>query len=192
MKILLKMRILFSALGVALLLCGCSAEEMERLLGLDKPKEAVFMISFHREVTYPRGNLQSEMPMHMPNGVSRVLERYPMMSSHYIIDAAAKPVPGKEGFYRIFLRPDLKGKMMWMQLTAQARNEPVAVLLDGIYFGEFRPRSVSTGEEVWVELPLDVDTARARMIVKYANDNYRFFNGNKRDDAHKLFPDDNF
>ena len=38
MKILLKMRILFSALGVALLLCGCSAEEMERLLGLDKPK----------------------------------------------------------------------------------------------------------------------------------------------------------
>lgn len=186
------MRILFSALGVALLLCGCSAEEMERLLGLDKPKEAVFMISFHREVTYPRGNLQSEMPMHMPNGRSRVLERYPMMSSHYIIDAAAKPVPGKEGFYRIFLRLDLKGKMMWMQLTAQARNESVAVLLDGIYFGEFRPRSVATGEEVWVELPLDVDAARAQMIVKYANDNYRFFNGNKRDDAHKLFPDDNF
>ena len=82
--------------------------------------------------------------------------------------------------------------MMWMQLTALSRNEPVAIMLDGLYFGELRPREVSTGEETWVELPLDVDAARAQQIVKYANDNYRFFNNNKREDAHKLFPEDNF
>ncbi|MBR7145313.1 MAG: hypothetical protein IKD10_10260 [Lentisphaeria bacterium] len=192
MSRLSELRVLLFAFAAACFLCGCSAEELERLLGLDKPKEAVFMLSFHREVAYPRGNLQGEMPLRMPNGVTRVLERYPMMSSHFIIDAAAKPVPGKEGFYRIFLKPDLKGRMMWMQLTALSRNEPVAIMLDGLYFGELRPREVSTGEETWVELPLDVDAARAQQIVKYANDNYRFFNNNKREDAHKLFPEDNF
>ena len=186
MSNVLKLRVLFSAAVAAIILCGCTVAEMERLLGLDQPKEAVCMLSFHREIAYPRGNLQGEMPIHMPNGVDRVLERYPMMSSHYIIDAAAKPVPGKEGFYRIFLKPDLKGRMMWMQLTAMSRNEPVAIMLDGRYFGELRPRDVATGEETWVELPLDVDAARALHIVKFANDNYRFFNGGKRDEQKNL------
>ena len=184
MNILLKMRFLLAALAAAAVLSGCTVEEMERFLGLDQPKEVICMLSFHKEIAYPRGNL--------PNGKRRVLERYPMMSSHYIIDAAAKPVPGKPGFYRIFLRPDVKGRMMWMQLTALSRQEPVAIMLDGIYFDELRPRDVYSGEEVWVELPLDVDAARAQQIVKYANDNYRFFNGGKREDAHKLFPEDNF
>ena len=192
MSLVAKIKLLLCSVAAVFVFCGCSVEEMERLMGLDTPKEAVFMLSFHKEVAYPRGNLQGEMPIHMPNGRTRVLERYPMMSSHYIIDAAAKPVPGKAGFYRIFLKPDLKGRMMWMQLTALSRNEPVAIMLDGMYFGELKPREVSTGEEIWVELPLDVDAARAQLIVKYANDNYRFFNGGKREDAHKLFPDDNF
>ena len=192
MSRLSELRVLLFAFAAACFLCGCSAEELERLLGLDKPKEAVFMLSFHREVAYPRGNLQGEMPLRMPNGVTRVLERYPMMSSHFIIDAAAKPVPGKEGFYRIFLRPDVKGRMMWMQITALSRQEPVAVLLDGTYLDELRPRGVYEGEALWVELPLDIDGARAQQIVKYANDNYRFFNGGKHEDAHKLFPEDNF
>lgn len=192
MKYLSKLSVLLFALAAACFMCGCTVEEMERMLGMDQPKEAVFMLSFHREVTYPRGNLQSEMPVHMPNGKTRVFERYPMMSSHYIVDAAARPVPDKEGFYRIFLKPDLKGKMMWMQLTALSRQEPVVIMLDGLYFGELRPREVFSGEEKWVELPLDVDAARAQQIVKYANDNYRYFNNNKRDDAHKLFPEDNF
>ena len=192
MSIASRVKVLLSAAVAAVMLCGCTVAEMERLLGLDMPKEAVFMLSFHREIAYPRGNLKSELLLHMPNGKTRTLERYPMMSSHYIIDAAAKPVPGKAGFYRIFLKPDLKGRMMWMQLTAMSRNEPVAIMLDGLYFGELRPRQVSTGNETWVELPLDVDAARAQQIVKFANDNYRYFNGGKREDAHKLFPEDNF
>ena len=192
MDIALKLRMLLCASAALFVLCGCTMEEMERALGMDTPKEALFMLSFHKEINYPRGNLQGEMPIVMPNGRNRVLERYPMMSSHYIVDAAAKPVPGKEGFYRIFLRPDVKGRMMWMQVTALSRQEPIAVLLDGVYMDELRPRDIYDGEALWVELPLDVDGARAQQIVKYANDNYRFFNGGKREDAHKLFPEDNF
>ena len=41
---------------------------------------------------------------------------------------------------------------------------------------------VGKGNEIWLELPLDVDTVRAQNIVKYANDNYRFFNGGNRED----------
>ena len=183
-----RMMLVISA-AASTLLCGCSVEEMEKLLGLDVPKEALFVLSFHRNVAYPHGSLQAEQPLTLPDGSSRVIERYPIMSSHNIIEIAARPVPGKPGFYRLFLRPDQKGRMMWMQLTVQSQHEPSTIMLDGIYFGEFRTANIGKGVEKWVELPLDVDTVRAQNIVKYANDNYRFFNGGHREDPSVLFPD---
>ena len=42
--------------------------------------------------------------------------------------------------------------------------------------------TVGDGTEKWVELPLDIDAARALNIVKNANNNYRFFNGGSRED----------
>lgn len=164
------------------LLSGCSVEEMERMLGLDVPKEALFVLSFHRQVNYPRGNLQAEQLVPMNDGSSRIVERYPLMSSHNIVEISAKPVPGKEGFYRLFLRPDQKGRMMWMQLTVDSQHNPAVILLDGLYLGDFRTVQIGRGNEIWLELPLDVDAVRAQNIIKYANDNYRFFNGGQRSD----------
>ena len=179
---------LTAAAAVALILGGCTLEEWEKALGLDVPDEALFVLSFHRNVDYPRGNLNAEQPLRMPDGTTRIVERYPSMSSHQIVEVSAKPVPGKPGFYRLFLRPDQKGRMMFMQLTAQCLHESAAVLLDGIYLGEFRASAVTSGNEKWVELPLDLDAARAQHIVKYANDNYRFFNGGSREDKDIIFP----
>lgn len=168
-------------------LSGCTIEEIERALGLDVPKEALFVLSFHRSVVYPRGNLQAEQIVLLPDGSSRIVERYPLMSSHNIVEVNAQPVPGKPGFYRLFLRPDQKGRMMWMQLTVEAQHDPATVLLDGLYFGDFRTVQVGKGNEIWLELPLDIDTVRAQNIVKYANDNYRFFNGGNREDKSDPF-----
>lgn len=182
-----KVVFLAAACAVMTLMCGCSVEEMEKFLGLDTPKEALFVLSFHRGVIYPRGNLQGEQPVPMPDGTSRIVERYPILSSHNILEIAAKPVPGREGFYRLFLRLDQKGRMMWMQLTAQSQQESSTILLDGIYFGEFKTIRVGKGNETWVELPLDVDAVRAQSIVKYANDNYRYFNGGSREDKLTTF-----
>ena len=171
----------------AAILSGCTIEDVEKFLELDVPKEAKFMLSFHRDVVYPRGNLQAEQPLQMPNGRTRIIERYPILSSHNIVEIQGKPVPGKEGFYRLFMRLDQKGRLMWMQLTAQAQHESMAILLDGTYFGEFKTVTVGRGSEDWVELPMDIDAARALHIVKFANDNYRFFNGGRRDDRKVLF-----
>lgn len=165
---------------------GCTLEDIERALELDVPKEAKFMLSFHRDVVYPRGNLQAEQTLLMPHGRTRIIERYPILSSHNIVEIQGKPVPGKDGFYRLFMRLDQKGRLMWMQLTAQAQHESMAILLDGTYFGEFKTQSVGKGSENWVELPMDVDAARALHIVKFANDNYRFFNGGRRDEQKVL------
>ncbi len=161
---------------------GCEVADIEKFFAGDVPKDARFVFSFHRVVNYPRGNAQAEQPLRLPDGRTRIIDRYPIMSSHNIVDIAAQPVPGKDGFYRLYFKPDQKGRMMWMQLTAQSQHEPATVLLDGIYFGEFNTAQVGTGSEIWVELPLDVDGARAASIVKYANDNYRYFNNGAKDD----------
>lgn len=170
-------------------LSGCSISDMEKALGLDKPKEALFVISFHRPVAYPRGDLKAEQMLRLPDGKTCFVERYPMASSHNMINAVARPIPDKEGFYRISLQPDQKGRNMWIQLTAQFRHEPVIVLLDGMYLGQFKSTKVYDGTEKWVEMPLDVDAVRALNIVKYANINYRFFNGGSRTDKYELFPE---
>ena len=186
-----KYRFLLIVLAASLMstMCGCSAQEWEDFLGLNQPSEALFVLSFHRPVAYPQGDLQAELALRTPDGRTRFVERYPIMSSHTIIEASAQPVPGKDGFYRIFLRPDQKGRMMWMQLTAQSQNENTAILLDGVYIGDFKTIKVGTGTEKWVELPLDIDAARALNIVKYSNDNYRFFNGGSREDKNLVFPE---
>ncbi len=171
------------------LLCGCEFKDIERALGLDMPTEAIFVLSFHRDVIYPRGNLQAEQPLRMPDGRDRIIERYPILSSHNIVEITPQPVPGKEGFYRLFMRLDQKGRMMWMQLTAQNQESSAAILLDGMYFGELKDVEVGKGNEKWVELPLDVDAARAQSIAQYANENYRFFNGGSREDRTLVFPE---
>ena len=71
---------------------------------------------------------------------------------------------------------------MWMQLTADSQHIPAVILLDGLYLGDFRTGQVGQGNEIWLELPLDIDAVRAQNIIKYANDNYRFFNGGQRTD----------
>lgn len=180
---LLRSLVLWSVVGmIGLCTSGCTVDEMASFLGLNNPDEALFVISFHRKVSYPRGNLQGEQLLHLPDGREVIIERYPLFSSHQVVEVAAQPVPGKAGFYRLHLRPDQKGKMMWMQLTAMSRQDQVYILLDGIHFGEFEAASISRGNERWVELPLDVDAARALNIVKYANDNYRYFNDGAKDD----------
>lgn len=185
-----KIRSLFlvALAGAITFLCGCH-EQWEEFLGLDMPTEALYVLSFHRDVIYPRGNLQAEQPLRMPDGRTRIIERYPTLSSHNIVEISAQPVPDKPGFYRLFLRPDHKGKLMWMQLSAQSQHEASAILLDGMYFGDFRTIEVARGNETWFELPLDVDAARALEIVKYANNNYRFFNDGHREDRAILFPE---
>ena len=184
-------RTLFTLLSAAALLLfnGCTLEEIEDFLGTNMPSEALFVLSFHRPIAYPRGNLQSELLVRMPDGTTKFVERYPQMSSHHIVEISAKPVIGNPGFYRLQIRPNQKGRAMWMQMTAQYQHEPAIILLDGVYLGEFRSSQLTNEASTWVELPLDIDGARALNIVKYANDNYRFFNGGSREDKNDILSD---
>jgi len=168
--------LLLAALG---LFCGC---EMEKLFDGDVPKEAKFMISFHDVVKYPRGNANIERALPLPDGGTIIINIIPFMSSRNIVEIAAKPVPDRPGFYRLFLKPDQHGRTMWIQLTAQFRHRPAVIVIDGNYYADFTPTTIGDGSESWIELPVDFDAVMAKYLVKYANDNYRFFNGGASED----------
>ena len=162
--------------AAAAVLTGCDADALERFFGLNKPKEAKFMISFHNEVKYPRGNSNIEQMIQMADGTTRIINVLPFMSSRNIVEISARPIPGKEGFYRLSIKPDQRGRTMWIQLSAQFRHSPALLLIDGVYYAEVQPTTITDGSEDWVELPVDFDAVMAHYLVKYANDNYRFFN----------------
>ena len=162
--------------AAAAVLTGCDADALERFFGLNMPKEAKFMISFHNEVKYPRGNSNIEQMIQMADGTTRIINVLPFMSSRNIVEISARPIPGKEGFYRLSIKPDQRGRTMWIQLSAQFRHTPALLLIDGVYYAEVQPTAITDGSEDWVELPVDFDAVMAHYLVKYANDNYRFFN----------------
>lgn len=164
------------------LLCGCETADIEKLFNGDVPKEAKFVISFHDVVKYPRGNASVEQVLALPDNKTVIINTIPFMSSRHIIEIAAQPVPGREGFYRLFLKPDQHGRTMWIQLSAQFRHRPAVILIDGNYYADFVPTKVGDGSESWIELPVDFDAVMAKYLVKYANDNYRFFNNGAKDD----------
>lgn len=155
---------------------GCETEKLEQFFGLNIPKEAKFMMSFHNEVKYPRGNSNIEQMVQMQDGSTRIVNVLPFMSSRNIVEISARPIPGKDGYYRLSLKPDQRGRTMWIQLSAQFRHTPAVLLIDGVYYADVQPTKISDGSEEWVELPVDFDSVMAHYLVKYANDNYRFFN----------------
>ena len=56
----------------------------------------------------------------------------------------------------------------WFQLVLDYRDDPVAIIIDGAYFGRFRPDGGHTEDDQWVTLkgPFNEVIARVRAVLK--------------------------
>ena len=168
-----KIQLLIFCTFISLLLCGCAAIEDALNINLwdDNPR---YQISLHSIIKHPRGN-EIEEEVSTFKGEKIIINSNSFIDSSKILDAELIPLEDKPGYFDISLRLNGTGIKQWFQLVLDYRDDPVAIIIDGAYFGLFRPDGGHTEDDQWVTLKGPFNELIARGIVKYARHNYRHF-----------------
>jgi len=68
---------------------------------------------------------------------------------------------------------------MWMQLSVEYRNKPLALVIDGVFYRLFTPTQVIDENQRWVTLRGPIDAVTAEALKKHAKANYKFYHKNE-------------
>ena len=171
-----KFQVLIYSVCVSLFFCGCAAIEDALNINLvdDNPR---YQISFHSVIKHPRGNAIEE-EVSTFKGEKIIINSNSFIDSSKIMDAELIPLEDKPGYFDISLKLNGTGIKQWFQLVLDYRDDPVAIIIDGAYFGQFRPDGGHTEDDQWVTLKGPFNEVISRGIVKYARRNYRHYHPN--------------
>ena len=133
-----------------------------------------YIVGIFSIVKYPRAS-ELEKEIQALDGRTVWINTNQNFSSKNIREAKMLSRPGNPDLYDLQFRIDRLGKLQWQVLSARHLDEPVALVIDGVYFGSFYPEA---GEEDadWVTLRVGIDPATARGVVKYSKSNYIYYN----------------
>ncbi|MDD3155708.1 MAG: hypothetical protein PHS41_12660 [Victivallaceae bacterium] len=168
---------LFAAAIVLLAGSGCHEfkAQFRELFGPGFNYTPKYVLTLHRIVRYPRGN-ELETQIRTFDGQKIWIGTNQYFSSKYFTEIALVPRIDKPNFYDLKLKLDNRGKLIWMQLCAEFQGQKVAIMIDGVYSGEFVPIALVSEEEDWVTLVGPFNNLVAEGMMKYASDNYLHFN----------------
>lgn len=168
-----KIQFIVVAVFAAVFFCGCEAIEDVLNINLidDNPR---YQVSLHSIIKYPRGN-KIEEEVETFKGEKVTINANSFIDSSKILDAELIPLEDDPGYFDISLKLNDTGVKQWFQLVLDYRDDPVAIIIDGAYFGRFRPDGGHTEDDKWVTLKGPFNEVIARGIVKYAKRNYRHY-----------------
>jgi len=184
------MKAFFSLIALSLacvLIGGCEFEKWasEEKGAEDKDDgQPHYVITINEMVKYPRAEqLEREIPTF--DGRTIWVNTNPYLHSRNIESIELIPAPDQKGFYHLKCKLNRRGKMLWMQLSAQFANRQVAFLVDGVFYRAFTPQPIQNEEsmEIIIEGPFDVYTAKT--LQRFAPINYKIFVPDEDKDAKK-------
>ncbi len=137
-----------------------------------KPK---YVLGIFEIIQYPRGtNLERKVVG--IDGKSVWTNANQSVSSKQIQEATAIARPGNPDVFDLRLKLDRIGKINWQVMAANHRDERMALVIDGVYFGQIITEIPEDEESDWVILRCGLDPITARGFVKYADKNYIYYN----------------
>lgn len=167
------------AIVSALLLTSC--ESVEEVLKMNiRPHQPKFVISLNSVVRYPRG-LEIEKDLTTVRGEKITVNRNSFLTSAMIMDAVAIQREDDPHSYDISLKLNQTGLKIWFQLLMDYQDEASVILIDGVYFGPFKPDDGHDEDTVWVTLRGPFNEVIANGIEKFARRNYRELNATASD-----------
>ncbi len=166
---------------LSILLTGCTKEletKWKKMMGdLPRPKNE---ITINQIVQYPRAK-RIERQIETFSGRKVWININSFIHSKVIKKIELIPNKKKIGFYDLKLFMNRRGRLRWMQLSTGFKNEPLAFVIDGIFYRSFIPQPMvgdyDTDEQttyVVIEGPFDKGTAEA--LVESAPTNFTFYN----------------
>ena len=133
-----------------------------------------YIVGIFSIVKYPRAT-ELEKEIQALDGRTVWINTNQNFSSKNIREARMISRPGNPDPCDLQFRIDRLGKLQWQVLSARHLDEPVALVIDGVYFGSFYPEAGEEDAE-WVTLRVGIDPATARGVVKFSKSNYIYYN----------------
>jgi len=181
----LKQTALFAVLASAMLIAGCKLQDKwDKMFGdLPKPKNE---ITINQIIKYPRAR-KIERQIETFSGRTIWININSFIHSNVIKKIELAPNKSKNGFYDLKLFMNRRGRLRWMQLSTGFKNQPLAFVIDGIFYRSFIPKPMVGDYDndenttyVVIEGPFDKGTAEA--LVKSAPTNFTYFYDNDDDE----------
>ena len=130
-----------------------------------------YVIHLNSIVKYPRaGELEREISTF--DGKTVWINTNQLFSSKNIRDAKAVSRPGNPDVFDLQFKVDRFGKLQWQLLSGNHSSEPVALVVDGVYFTSFYPEPAENDSADWVTLRVGINPVTARGIARNAKKNY--------------------
>ncbi len=130
-----------------------------------------FVMTVNSLIQYPRAG-EMEKEIDGIDGKTVWINSVPIFSSKNISDVRVVARPGDPDLCDLQCKTDRAGKLKWQVVSGNHRGEPVAFIVDGVYFGSFLPESLDDDESDWITVRIGIDSVTAGGIVKYAKKNY--------------------
>jgi len=138
-----------------------------------------YVVELNAIVKYPRaGELEKEIRAFSGNTIW--INTNQLFSSKNIKEARAIARPGNPDVFDLQFKVDRFGKLQWQVLTGNYREVPVALVVDGVYFGSFYPEPAANDSTNWVTLRVGINPVTARGIARNAHKNYINLNPDSR------------
>ena len=138
-----------------------------------------YAVGIFEIVRYPRAS-ELEKEIQGVDGKSVWINTNQNFSSKNIREIAAVARPGNPDLFDLQFRIDRLGKLQWQMLAGRFRDQPVALVIDGMYFGSFVPEVPEDDDAEWVTVRIGIDRATAGGLVKYGKKNYLYYNPDAR------------
>ncbi|MBS1453376.1 hypothetical protein FYJ85_06715 [Victivallaceae bacterium BBE-744-WT-12] len=134
-----------------------------------------YVVHLNAIVKYPRaGELEREINTF--DGKTIWINTNQLFSSKNIRDAKAVARPGNPEIFDLQFKVDRFGKLQWQLLSGNHNDEPVALVVDGVYFASFYPEPADDDASSWVTLRVGINPVTARGIARNAKKNYTNLN----------------
>lgn len=162
---------------------GCNKEfqrKIDKWFGNMPEPENV--ITINQIVEYPRAK-KIEKQIGTFSGKMIWINIHAFVHSNVIRKIELRPRSSKNKYFDLKLYMNRRGRQRWLQLSANFKGEPLAFVIDGIFYRSFIPKPM-VGEYdndnnttyVVIEGPFDKGTAEA--LKKSAPDSFTYYNDN--------------
>lgn len=148
-------------------------EEIEAQEVEDQQKK--YEIALHAIVKYPRAT-ENEQDIPTLDGKTIWINKNQLFSSKNVKRVKAVPRPGNPDLYDLEVKVDRFGRLQWQLLAGNHAGEPVALIVDGVYFASFYPEPPENDSTYWISLRVGLDPVTARGIARNARPNYKILN----------------
>ena len=134
-----------------------------------------YVVHLNAIVKYPRAS-ELKREINTFDGKTIWINTNQLFSSKNIRDAKAVARPGNPEIFDLQFKVDRFGKLQWQLLSGNHNDEPVALVVDGVYFASFYPEPADDDASSWVTLRVGINPVTARGIARNAKKNYTNLN----------------